>query len=177
VKTAPVKIDEVFVSRLLMGALSEHEQRTLATRLLVSDARFRLELAAVLHPFEVFDLDLMAQYSAVLADRPERAQEVRATLLAQGLERRPDLEHMISDLAIGDLLELSEPARALFSWCAAELLLARGLRSAREPRRARVARYLALMVVDSLDILGCAGHSAHFPNVVEDLRRRIFAAS
>lgn len=177
VRAAPVEVDEVFVSRLLMGALSDHEQRVLAARLLMSDPQFRLDLTAVLHPFEVFDLDLMAQYSKTLVDAPERAAEVRATLLARGLERRPDLERMISELAIGDLLELTEPARAVFSWCAAELLIARGLRGAREPRRARVARYLALMVVDALDLLGCAGHTAHYPNVVEDLRRRIFAAS
>ncbi|NJL29815.1 MAG: hypothetical protein HC897_18950 [Thermoanaerobaculia bacterium] len=175
-RTAPVTVDQGFVSRLLMGGLSEHEQRTLATRLLASDARFRLELAAVLPPFEIFDLDLMAQYSAALSDHPERAADARARLIERGLERRPDLERMISELAIGDLLELSEPARALFSWCAAELFLARGLPGAGEPRRARIARYLALMVVDSLDILGRAGHSAHHPNVLEDLRRRIFAA-
>lgn len=175
--TAPVTIDDLFVSRLLMGALTDHEQRVLAARLLVSDPRFRLELATVLHPFEVFDLDLMGQYAAVLSDEPRRAEEVRGPLVARGLERRPGLERMISELAIGDLLELTEPARALFSWCAAELLVARGQRTAREPRRARVSRYLALMIVDALDILGSAGHSAHFPNVIDDLRQRIFAAS
>ena len=62
----PFQVDPFFVSRLFLGGLSEHEQRALAIRLLDRDPQFREKLAAVLTPFERFDLDLMAEYAEVL---------------------------------------------------------------------------------------------------------------
>ena len=64
--TLDFEIDEAFVSRLVLGALSEHEQRMLAVALARSDPGFRRSLRSILEPFETFDGDLTAEYAAVL---------------------------------------------------------------------------------------------------------------
>ena len=66
VPTDRQEVDAAFIARLLLGAQSEHEQRLVAVRLLRQDARFRAAAAAILEPFEMFDLDLVAEYARVL---------------------------------------------------------------------------------------------------------------
>ena len=57
VPTAHQEVDAAFLSRLLLGAQTEHEQRLVAVRLLHRDDDFRTAVAEVLTPFEMFDLE------------------------------------------------------------------------------------------------------------------------
>lgn len=178
-----LRIDDTFVSRLLLGALSEHEQRRLAVRLLAIDDAFRLQLRAVVAPFEMFDLDLVSRYAEVLQrhrrgagdDRAEPAEltDARLAILAEAYRRGPDLDAQIRAFTFGDVLELGEVTRSLFTWSMAEHLLARGRDPEQSHYNARTSLYLALMVIDVVDILGAAGHSPHFPAVVAEVRGRI----
>ena len=78
-------IDETFVSRLLLGALSEHEQRVLAAALARSDPTFRTALSSILEPFEVLDSELVREYSAALDREPAGDERARREIL--GCER------------------------------------------------------------------------------------------
>lgn len=172
-----IQIDPAFVSRLLLGALSEHEQRMLAVRLLRADAAFRLEVRAVVEPFTMFDLDLVAAYADALyrasGDETIDLPATRARILAAGERRVPDLEAQMRAFTFSDVLQLGEVTRSLFSWSMAEHLLRRADDDARSEYQRRTALYLALMVIDVVDILGAAGHSPHFPSVIADVRQRV----
>jgi len=175
-RAKPLEIDEVFVSRLFMGALSGHEQRVLVARLLSLDRELSLELLEYLRPFEIFDHDLMGEYARILESGEDDPERVRRRLLERALDRQPELEAMISGLKVVDLLQLGDEARILLSWSAAEVLLERCQRPGLDEHTVRVRLYLALMMIDAVDLLGAAGHSPHQPVVIADLRRRLFAA-
>ncbi len=174
------EIDAALLARLLLGALSEHEQRLLAVRLLKRDAAFRGALADTLEPFEMFDLDLLAEYSRLLRRGGTRQrrdlEEGRQRLLARAFERA-DLDDMLRNFTYSDVLQLGEVTRKLFSWSMAEMLIGRTRRPDLAEYEALTSLYLALMVIDVVEILGAAGHSPEFPEVIEDVRRRIAEAS
>ncbi len=172
-----IYVDPGFVSRLLLGALSEHEQRLLAVRLLKSDAGFRLEVRSVVEPFSMFDLDLVAAYAEALRrTRDGEAVDLgitRARILATAFTRQPDLDAQMRAFTFSDVLQLGQVTRSLFSWSMAEHLLSRAGEPSRSAYQRRTGLYLALMVIDVVDILGAAGHSPHFPSVVADVRKRV----
>jgi hypothetical protein len=180
-----MKIDREMLSRLLIGALTEHEQRMLVVRLLRLDPQLRLQLVSLLEPFEVFDADLACEYEALLdqlssaddggAELGEELAERHREILGRAFARAPDLERLISDFTYRDLLQLGEVTRKLFSWSMAELLLRRGRDPDLDDRRARTSLYLAAMVIDVVEILGVAGHSPHCPRLIADVRRRVYA--
>lgn len=167
-----VIIDETFVSRLLLGALSEHEQRLLVAWLARSDPEFRASLRSILEPFELLDGDLVREYSAVLDRSPREAARQRREILRRSSAQAGDLETLLQEFTVNDALALGEVTRKLFSWSMAELLVERGLGSMKE-HKARTSLYLASMVVDVVEILGATGHSPDVANVVDDIRRRI----
>lgn len=170
-------IDGGFVSRLILGALSEHEQRLLATRLLHTDPKFRVQLHSHLEPFEMFDDDLLTAYAYALETRDgDELVIARRRLLAKAHERAPDLGVLVRAFTFGDLLRLGDATRRLFSWSMAEYLLERGSAKDSSEFNVRTNLYLALMVVDVVEILGAAGHSPYFPAVVSDVRQRIHQA-
>ena len=114
VLTLDFEIDESFVSRLVLGALSEHEQRMLAAALARSDPGFRRSLRSVLEPFETFDGDLTAEYAAVLDREAADVDRARREILSRSFARAPDIETLIEDLTVSDALSLGgAPARAL----------------------------------------------------------------
>ncbi len=166
------EIDEKFVSRLMLGALSDHEQRMLTARLARRDPEFRAALRAILEPFEMLDGDLVREYSVALDRDPDDRRRVRRGILTRSFARVADLEALLRDFTVNDALALGGVTRQLFSWSMAELLLKRGLESTRE-HQARTSFYLAAMVIDVVEILGATGHSPYFGNVVADVRRRI----
>ncbi len=167
-------INSGFVSRLILGALTEHEQRLLAIRLLHADAKFRLHLHAHLEPFEMFDDDLLTAYAYALETHDgDDLVVARRRLLAKAYERAPDLGVLVRAFTFGDLLRLGDATRRLFSWSMAEHLLERGTSEGSSGFNVRTHLYLALMVVDVVEILGAGGHSPYFPAVVSDVRRRI----
>lgn len=167
-------VDSGFISRLILGALTEHEQRLLAIRLLHADSRFRLQAHSHLEPFEMFDGDLLTAYAHTLevADGDDVAT-VRRRLLRKAHERAPDLGLLMRAFTFGDLLRLGDTTRRLFSWSMAEYLLERATARHASEFNVRTHLYLALMVVDVVEILGAAGHSPYFPAVVTDVRERI----
>ena len=165
-------IDEAFVSRLLLGALSDHEQRMLTVWLARSDPEFRASLRSILEPFELLDSDLAREYSAALNLHPGRVDHQRREILARSFARADDLETLLQDLTVNDAMALGGATRKLFSWSMAELLLERSLNSTQE-HRAQTSLYLASMVTDIIEILGVTGHSPYFANVIADVRRRI----
>ena len=170
------EIDEKFVSRLLLGALSDHQQRMLTVRLARRDPEFRTALRSILEPFEMLDGDLVREYSAALDRGPDDRRRVRRGILTRSFARIVDLETLLRDFTVNDALALGGVTRQLFSWSMAELLLKRGLESTRE-HQARTNFYLATMVIDVVEILGATGHSPYFANVVADVRRRIQRAA
>lgn len=174
-----VHIDRAFVSRVLIGALSDHEQRRLIVRLLGLDRVFRLELMAALQPFEMFDVDLVAEYERVLEVHSTWAdpglETARQALLVRAHDRAPDLDELIRGFTFEDLVEIGETTRELFSWTMAEHLLERA-RGDFSLHVRKTSLYLATTVIDVVDILGAAGHSRHFPQVVANVRSRIRAA-
>ncbi len=180
-QTDHLKIDTPFVSRLLLGALSEQEQRMLAARLLSQDPDFRMEIVSILDPFEMFDLDLVAEYSAVLQREAVRRREAvtqdRRTILKRAFARASDLDALIRGFTFDDVLSLGEVSRQLFSWSMAEYLLLRAQHTEMSSFNKRTSLYLATMVIDVVDILGRSGHSLYFPDVIDDVRRRIHEAS
>ncbi len=171
-----LKIDESFVSRLLLGALSEHEQRTLTVWLARSDPEFRASVRSILEPIETLDGDLIGEYSAALGLSPGERDRVRREILTRSFAQAEDLEALLQELTMNDALALGGVTRKLFSWSMAELLLERGRNSARE-HRALTSLYLASMVIDVVEILGATGHSPYFADVIADVRRRIGQAA
>lgn len=175
-----IRIDQAFVSRLLLGALSEHEQRMMAVRLLSRDASFREDVLAYVRPFRTFDLDLVARYAEFLyqhrGHRDLDLRAVREPLLDEAFSRIPDPEALIRGFTFSDVLRLGDTTRALFSWSMAEFLLQRAAVEEQSHYRRRTQLYLAMMVIDVVDILGTTGHSPKFPAVIADVRRRILSA-
>ncbi len=171
-----LKIDEAFVSRLLLGALSEHEQRILTVWLARSDPEFRASLRLILEPFEMLDGDLVREYSAALDQGPGESDHVRREILTRSFAQAEDLEALLHEFTMNDALALGGVTRKLFSWSMAELLLERSRKSTEE-HRARTSLYLASMVIDVVEILGATGHSPYFANVVTDVRERIQQAA
>jgi hypothetical protein len=173
-------VDARFVSRLILGALTEHEQRRLALHLLQVDSGFRLRVLAFLEPFEMFDSDLLAGYAQALnrfaRDPCFDLDRARSKLLTQSHERAPDFGPLIRAFTFSDLLRLGEATRRLFSWSMAEYLLECGGDSNDTPYGVRSNLYLALTVIDVVELLGVAGHSPYFPEVVADVRGRIESA-
>ncbi len=166
------EIDESFVSRLLLGALSEHEQRMLAAQLARRDPEFRLALRCVLEPFEILDGELVREYSALLDRDSHPDERLRREILARSFARADDLEALLHDFTVNDALSLGGVTRKLFSWSMAELLIERSRESAHD-HRARTSLYLASMVIDVVEILGATDHSPYFANVIADVRLRI----
>ena len=169
-------IDETFVSRLLLGGLSEHEQRLLAARLARSDPEFRASLRSILEPFELLDGDLVREYSVALDLNPGDRDRIRRETLDRSFAGAEDLETLLHELTVNDALALGDTTRKLCSWSMAELLLERALKSTKE-HRARTSLYLASMVIDVVELLGVTGHSPYFANVIADVRRRIRKAT
>jgi len=64
-----------------------------------------------------------------------------------------------------------------FSWSMAEHLLARAHRPNQNEHAARTDLYLAMMVIDVVEMLGSVGHAPRVPAVVKDARRRIEEAT
>jgi hypothetical protein len=184
IATDTVEVDGSFVSRLLLGALSEHEQRLLAQRLIRVDAPFRDAMASFLRPFEMFDLDLVEEYAQVLAPGQE-VERRRAAILERSHARSGDLGRMIRDFTFSDVFELGRVTRGLFSWSMAEHLLKHTQRVDVVEHRMKTNLYLATMVIDVVEILLVARHrplkggqhGPRFPSVVEDVRHRIYVAA
>ncbi len=175
-RSIDLMIDETFVSRLMLGALSEHEQRLLAVWLARSDPEFRASLRSILEPFELNDGELAREYSAALDLDPDDSDRRRREILARSFAQVEDLEALLRELTVNDALALGGVTRKLFSWSMAELLLERSLKSGKE-HRARTSLYLASMVIDVVELLGATGHYPHFANVIADVRRRIRQAA
>lgn len=173
--TDPQEIDAEHVARLLQGALSEHEQRLMAVRLLRSDADYRRAVARWLDPFEMFDADLAAAYEDALAADADPGP-CRRELLARALERTADPAELLRGFTVADAVSLGPVSRRIFSWTTAEYLLERGQRGD-GVRHAKVSLYLALMMIDVVEILGAVGHCPEFPSLVRDVRRRIYRAT
>ncbi len=165
-------IDEAFVSRLLLGALSEHEQRMLTAQLARSDPDFRASLRSILEPFEMLDDDLLREYSMNLGQDPEENERMRRKILTRSFTRDEDLGTMLHGFTVSDALALGGVTRKLFSWTMAELMLERSRKSTKT-HQARTCLYLASMVIDMVEILGATGHSPYYANVITDVRRRI----
>ena len=174
--TLDFEIDEAFVARLLLGTLSEHEQRMLAVGLARSDPAFRRSLRPILEPFEIFDGDLTAEYAAALDQDPAEVDRERREILGRSVARAPDIEMLIHGLTVSDALSLGGVTRQFFSWSMAELLLERSQRST-DGHRARTSSYLALMVIDMVELLGVVNRAPHLGHVAVDVRRRIRQAS
>lgn len=172
-KAMDFEIDASLVSRLVLGALSEHEQRMIAAKLVRCDADFRAALFAILEPFEMFDRDLAEEYSASLDRSPRGINQLRQEILSRSFARATDLEVLIRDFTVRDALSLGDVTRKLFSWSMAEYLLQRAHDSAKGSYNAKTSLYLAMMVIDVVDILGSAEHSAVLGPLVADVRQRI----
>ncbi len=172
VATAAQEIDLPFVSRLLIGGQTEHEQRLVAVRLLRHDAAFRAAMAAPLAHFEVHDRGFAAEYEAVLTAGGDVGTS-RDEILARARRRAPDLDRMIDNFTYGEIFTLGQSLRYFFSWTMAEHLLERASRPGASEYRLRTSLYLALMVIDAIEMLGAAGLAPEFPAVVRDVRRRL----
>jgi hypothetical protein len=165
-------LDRAKVSRLLLGALGEHEQRRLVIRLAEVDPTFRAELLSHLAPFKVFDIDLMALYAAAL-DRGDDPATARAELLDEARRRSLDLDELMSRFTFSDLFELGETTRCLFSWSMAESLLEQSRQPDINQPSARTSLYLASLVIDVVELLGRSAHSPFFPQVIDDFQARL----
>lgn len=171
-------IDATFLVRLFLGIQSEHEQRLTVIRLLRLDEGLRTEMRAILESFEMFDLDLVAEYEQVLTGPPGHEIDFEARrqqILSRAFERA-DLEKMLRHFTYYDLLQLGGATRKLFSWSMAEMLLQRTCRVGASEYEVRTSLYLAVMIVDVVEILGVTGQSPEFPAVVSDVRLRIARA-
>lgn len=167
-------LDRFFVSRLLLGALSEHEQRLLLVRLLRADPSLRQEIAPFLEPFVVDDHDRFGRFEAALAQGVD-PEVARLSLLDRDSEG--ELESLIRAFTFQDLFQLGETSRRLFSWSMAELLLRRSLRREIDLPTRRTSFFLATTVVDGLEILAAAEVLPPHPLAIADLRRRLAASS
>ena len=83
----------------------------------------------------------------------------------------------LRDFTYDDALALGPVSRRFFTWTMAEHLLERSRRAELPDAQRRTSLYLALMVIDVVEILGAAGHSPTFPEVVRDVRQRILRAA
>lgn len=175
-ETGSLEVDQTLVARLLLGALSEHEQRLLAVRLIECDDEFRAAMHRRLRPFEMFDVDAVQEYDEVL--RAGRDVETRRkAILRRTAELGVDLEGLVRDFTFPEALELGGVTPRLFTWSMAEHLLARSRRPGQNEHLASTSLYLALMVIDVVEMLGSVGHSPRVPAVVKDVRRRIQEAT
>jgi hypothetical protein len=163
-------LDRFLVSRLLLGALSEHEQRQLLVRLLRADAATRREIAPFLEPFVVEDGERLDRFEEALASGVD-AEVARKSLLDRDSEA--ELEELIRAFTFQDLFQLGEASRRLFSWGMAELLLRRSQKAEIDMPTRRTSFFLATAVVDGLEILGAAGVAPPHPRAIADLRRRL----
>ena len=166
-------IDESLVSRLLLGALSEHEQRMITVELVRCDAGFRAALRSILEPFEMFDSDFAEEYRAALDQAPLAAADRRREILDRSFRRAGNLEQLIREFTVRDVLSLGEVTCKLFSWSMAEHLLQRSRDREKGGHHSRTSLYLALMVIDVVEILGAIGHSPSLGAVITDVRQRI----
>ena len=167
---SPWPIDRFLLSRLLLGALSEEEQRQLLVRLLRADAVSRREIRPFLEPFVVDDSERLGRFEEALASGVD-AEVARASLLDRDLEAQ--LESLLRDFTFQDLFQLGETSRRLFSWGMAELLLRRSQKAEVEMPTRRSSFFLATTVIDGLEILAAAGVSPPHPRAIADLRRRL----
>lgn len=166
-------LDRFLVSRLLLGALSEHEQRQLLVRLLRADAALRREIKPFLEPFVVDDSDRLGRFEEALASGVD-AEVARKSLLNRDSEA--ELEDLIREFTFQDLFQLGETSRRLFSWGMAELLLRRSQKAEVDMPTRRTSFFLATAVIDGLEILGAAGVSPPHSRAIADLRRRLALA-
>lgn len=172
-KAMEFNINASLVSRLALGALSEHEQRMITARLVRTDDEFRRQLLSIVEPFEMFDRDLAEEYSATIDRSAPGIDQVRQEILGRSFARATDLEVLIRDFTVRDALSLGEVTRKLFSWSMAEYLLQRSYDSSKGSYNARTSLYLAMMVIDFVDLLGAAGHSPNLSPLVAEVRQRI----
>ncbi len=166
-------LDRFLVSRLLLGALSEHEQRRLLLRLLRSDSGLRWEITPFLRSFVAGDAgesDHFDRFEEAL-EKGVEPQVARLSLLDRDSEA--ELEEIISAFTFQDLFALSAGSRRIFSWGMAELLLRRAQRADSDLPTRRTSYFLALMVVDVLEILVATNLLAAHPRAFADLRRRL----
>lgn len=178
VPTDPQTIDPALLVKLFLGAQSEHEQRLIAIRLLRLDEGLRKAMSIILEPFEMFDLDLVTEYEQVL--QSPRGHEInfedrRHQILGRAFERA-NLEQMLRHFTYYDLLQLGSTTRKLFSWSMAEMLIQRTCRVGVSKYEVHTSLYLAMMIIDVVEILGVSGQSPEFPAVVSDVRLRIAKA-
>lgn len=175
-------LDRFLVSRLLLGALSEHEQRRLLLRLLRSDSGLRREITPFLKSFvagvanvadvagDAGESDHFDRFEEAL-EKGVEPQVARLSLLDRDSEA--ELEEIISAFTFQDLFALSAGSRRIFSWGMAELLLRRAQRADSDLPTRRTSYFLALMVVDVLEILVATNLLAAHPRAFADLRRRL----
>lgn len=171
----PLRLDRGFLSRLLLGALSDHEQRRLVVRLVERDDEVREALAGLVAGFQMSDSDLARRYDAAVLRGSGEAE--RRELLARSRVRTPDLEERILAFTFDDVFRLGEATRRLFTWSAAELLLARSARPGLTVYESRSSLQLALLVTDVVELLGALGQAPRLASLVADLRRRIDRAA
>jgi len=85
-----LELDHTVVARLILGGLSEHEQRLLAIRLIAGDAEFRAAMYRQLQPFEMFDIEAAQEYDAVLRAGGD-VERQRDAILRRAVEQGVDL--------------------------------------------------------------------------------------
>lgn len=163
-------LDRFLVSRLLLGALSEHEQRQLLVRLLRADAALREEMAPYLEPFVVAENELFGRFEAALASGVD-PEVARMSLMDRDSES--ELEGLIRAFTFQDLFQLGEASRKIFSWGMAELLLRRTMRGDVDMPSRRTSLFLATTVIDGLEIFAAAGVAPPCPLAIADLRERL----
>lgn len=166
-------LDRFFVSRLLLGALSEHEQRRLLVRLLQADAALREEIAPFLEPFVVAESERFGRFEEALASGVD-PEVARISLIDRDSES--ELEGLIRAFTFQDLFQLGEASRRIFSWGMAELLLRRTQRGDVDMPSRRTSYFLASTVVDGLEIFTAAGVLPPHPRAIADLRGRLARA-
>lgn len=178
--TDPLEIDQPWVSRLLLGALSEHEQRLLAVRHLHYDPVIREVIAVQLEPIGSPDLDLMREYDAVL-EQGDEVETHRRRLLGSAMVRLSNLDQILRELTYGNVFELRTVTDQFFSWSTAEHLLLRAERLGESgegsARQRDVSLYLALSAIDGVEILSAAGRIPAMPSVIRDVRRRLWKSA
>lgn len=163
-------LDRFLVSRLLLGALSEHEQRQLLVRLLRADAAMREEIAPFLAPFVVEEGERFGRFEEALANGVD-PEVARKSLLDRDSEG--ELEGLIRAFTFQDLFQLGDASRRIFSWSMAELLLRRSQRGDIDMPNRRTSYFLATTVVDGLEIFSAAGVLPPRPRAIADLRERL----
>ena len=164
------KLDRFLVSRLLLGALSEHEQRLLLVRLLHADAALRAEISPFLEAFLVDDDGRFRRFEEALASGVD-PEVARLSLIDRDSEG--GLEEIIRGFTFQDLFQLGDASRRLFSWGMAELLLRRSQRGDVDLPSRRTSYFLATTVVDGLEIFTAAGVLPPHPLAIADLRGRL----